>query len=66
LPSAATATAVLGGNPGTLGAAVAPPAQTPRAATTIAAVAADTAGLARLSAARTQTVSNAQVMLGDD
>ncbi len=66
LPSAAAASALLGGDPGSLGAAVTPPAQTPRADTTINAVAADTAGLARLSAARTQTVSNADAILGDD
>ncbi len=66
LPSAATATALLGGDPGTLGTPASPPAQTLRADTTIAAVAADTAGLARLGAARDQAVANAGVLLGED
>jgi hypothetical protein len=66
LPSAAVATALLGGDPGTLGTPASPPAQTGRTDTTIAAVAADAAGLARLSAARDQAVANAGVLLGED
>jgi hypothetical protein len=66
LPSTAAATALLGGDPGTLGTPASPPAQTPRADITIAAVAADAAGLARLNAARDQAVANAGVLLGED
>lgn len=66
LPSAAAAGALLGGDPSSLGAAVTPPVQTLRVDTTIDAVAADAAGLARLSAARSQTVSNAEAILGDE
>jgi hypothetical protein len=66
LPSAAVATALLGGDPGTLGTPASPPAQTARTDTTIAAVAADAAGLARLSAARDQAIANAGVLLGED
>jgi len=46
LPSTAAATALLGGDPGTLGTPATPPALTPRANATLAAVAADAAGLA--------------------
>jgi hypothetical protein len=65
LPSAAAATALLGGDPGTLGTPATPPAQTVRTDTTIDAVAADTAGLDRLSAARNQAIANATALLGD-
>jgi hypothetical protein len=66
LASAAAASALLGGDPGTLGAPVVPPTPTPRANTTITAVAADAAGLARLSAARSQAIANAEELLGDE
>jgi hypothetical protein len=56
--SAAEATTLLGGA-GTLGEVAEPPATTPRADTSLADVAADTAGLARLSAARAQVQANA-------
>jgi hypothetical protein len=62
--SAVQATTLLGGDPGTLGIVVDPPAQTARPNTTLGAVAADTAGLDRLSAARTLAVSNATTTLG--
>jgi hypothetical protein len=65
LPSAAAASALLGGDPGTLGTPAEPPATTPRANTTIDAVAADAAGLARLNAARDETITNAGVLLGE-
>ncbi len=54
---------LLGGNPGSLGAEVTAPPETVRTDTTLSNVAADTAGLTRLSAARTQTVQNAVVKL---
>jgi hypothetical protein len=65
LPSAATATALLGGDPGTLGTPATPPALTPRTDTTLAAVASDAAGLARLNAAREDAVTNAGFLLGE-
>jgi hypothetical protein len=64
LPSTADAAALLGADPGTLGAPASPPASTPRPDTTITAVAADTTGLARLTAARSQAVDNATALLG--
>jgi hypothetical protein len=64
LASSADAEALLGGDPGTLGAVVTQPAQTVRGDTTLSAVAADTAGLDRLAAARQQAVANAQNTLG--
>jgi hypothetical protein len=65
LPSASVATALLGGDPGTLGTPATPPAQTVRADTTIDAVARDTADLERLSAARDQAIVNAGALLGE-
>jgi hypothetical protein len=65
LSSASAASALLGGDPGTLGTPAAPPALTVRADTTIEAVAADTTGLNRLSAARDQAIANATALLGD-
>jgi hypothetical protein len=64
LASSVEAADLLGADPGTLGAVVSPPAQTTRADTTLAAVAADTAGLDRLAAARAQAVANAATTLG--
>jgi hypothetical protein len=66
LPSPSAATALLGGDPGTLGTPATPPATTPRADTTIDAVAADAVGLARLNAARSQAITNAGVLLGEE
>jgi hypothetical protein len=66
LASPAAATALLGGDPGTLGTPATPPALTPRTDTTIAAVAADTTGLARLGATRDAVIANAGFMLGED
>ncbi len=63
LGSAAEAANLLGADPGTLGAVVTTPAQTVRADTTLAEVAADTAGLDRLAAARAQAVANATTTL---
>jgi hypothetical protein len=64
LPSSTDAAGLLGADPGTLGAVVSTPAQTARGDTTLGAVAADTAGLERLSSARAQAVSNATTTLG--
>jgi hypothetical protein len=64
LASSADAEALLGGDPGTLGAVVTQPAQTVRGDTTLSAVAADTDGLDRLAAARQRAVANAQNTLG--
>jgi hypothetical protein len=64
LASSADAEALLGGDPGTLGAVVTQPAQTVRGDTTLSAVAADTGGLDRLTAARQQAVANAKNTLG--
>jgi hypothetical protein len=64
LGSTAQAIALLGGDPGTLGAAVTPPPQTVRTTVTINTVIADNAGIARLSAARQQAIDNAVVKLG--
>jgi hypothetical protein len=61
LASALEAHAILGGNPGTLGAAVAAPAVTPRPDVTLAQVAGDAASLNRLAAARDRVVTNAVV-----
>jgi hypothetical protein len=65
LTSAGAARALLGGDPGTLGAVVATPVQTVRVNTNIDTVAADAASLARLTAARAQTLANAAAFLGD-
>jgi hypothetical protein len=54
---------LLGANTGSLGAEVTAPPETVRADTTLGDVAADSAGLGRLSTARTQTVQNAVVQL---
>ena len=51
--------ATLLGDPGTLGAVAEPPPASPRGDTTLADVAADTAGLARLAAYRNQAQANA-------
>jgi hypothetical protein len=64
LPSREAAVAMLGGDAGALGASVGAPAQTPREATTIDAVAADTAGLQRLGQSRKQVLNNVAVKLG--
>jgi hypothetical protein len=64
LPSQDHAVALLGGDPGTLGAQVTAPAQTPRPNTTIDQVAADSAGLARLSGFRAQVLDNTTTSLG--
>jgi hypothetical protein len=64
LPSQDHAVALLGGDPGTLGAPVTAPAQTPRPNTTIDQVAADNAGLARLSGFRAQVLDNTTTSLG--
>jgi hypothetical protein len=64
LGSSAEAVALLGGDPGTLGAVVTEPAQSPRSDTTLGSVAADTAGLDRLAAARQQAIANAETTLG--
>jgi hypothetical protein len=64
LASSADAEALLGGDPGTLGAVVTQPAQTVRGDTTLSAVAADADGLDRLAAARQQAVANAKNTLG--
>ena len=65
LASTAVASEVLGANPGTLGSTVSAPTITVRGDTTLSAVAADAASLARLSMARSQVVMNAMTFLGD-
>lgn len=64
LSSAAEAQQILGGDPGTLGVAVAAPAQTARPNATIDTVAADQASIARLGAARNQILTNLKTSLG--
>jgi len=59
LASPAQAAALLGGDPGSLGGVVTSEALTTRSDTTLAAVAADAAGLSRLTAARDQAVQSA-------
>jgi hypothetical protein len=54
---------LLGTNPGSLGAQVTVPPETVRVNTSLSDVAADSAGLARLSAARTQAIQNAVITL---
>lgn len=66
LASAATATSLLGGDPGTLGNAVTTPPLSARSDTTITAVAADAANLDRLSAARSLAVTQANATLGGE
>jgi hypothetical protein len=63
LTSVNEAAAILGADAGATGAEVAAPVQTARAATTLAAVAADTAGLQNLSNARSRIVTNTQIQL---
>jgi hypothetical protein len=63
LASPTEAANLLGADPGTLGAVVSTPAQTVRVDTTLAQVAADTAGLGRLASARAQAVANATATL---
>jgi hypothetical protein len=63
LASPQAAAALLGADPGTLGTPATPPSLTARADTTLDAVAADAAGLARLGAARTQAIDNATALL---
>ena len=58
---AVEAQAILGGNPGTLGAVVADPPQTARPNVTLDQVAADTASLNRLGVARDRILNNATV-----
>jgi len=64
LGSQAEAAAILGANPGALGASVSAPAATPRPATTIDAVATDTAALQNLSTARDRLIANTAQKLG--
>jgi hypothetical protein len=63
LKSPQDAVAILGGNPGTLGMSVEPPVQTPRANTTLDQVAADAAGISRLSNSRDRLITNTQSQL---
>jgi hypothetical protein len=63
LSSVSAAETLLNGTDGALGAAVPTQQQTERPDTSVGAVAADTAGLDRLNAARTQTINNAIVIL---
>ena len=63
LNNVAEAAAILGGEAGATGAVVNAPAQTPRPATTLAAVAADTASLAKLQSSRDQVLTNVQTKL---
>jgi len=64
LSSNEEAVAILGGNAGTIGASVTAPPATSRPATTIDAVAADTASLKNLSSARDRLIANAAQKLG--
>jgi hypothetical protein len=64
LSSVADAVATIGGDPGTLGATVVAPASTPRPATTLAQVAADTSALANLAGARDKLIANTTQFLG--
>ena len=64
LSSAAEAAAILGGDAGSLGAKVVAPVATPRPATDIIAVAADSASLNNLSAARDRLVANTSQKVG--
>lgn len=63
LASVSDAQDLLSGTGGALGSAIPAEPQTARPDTTLSAVAADTAGLDRLSAARTQTIQNAVTLL---
>ena len=63
LSSSQEAVAILGGDPGTLGAQVTAPAQTARPNTTIDAVQKDISGLNRLSGFRAQVLDNATTTL---
>src|ERR1043166_5366553 len=64
LGSAARATTLLGGDPGTLGAVVEAAPQTTRPAVTVDFVIGDTAGFGRLTAARQQAFDNTAAKLG--
>ncbi|MBZ5602683.1 MAG: hypothetical protein LAO79_10290 [Acidobacteriia bacterium] len=64
LSSAAEAAAILGADAGTLGATVTAPAATPRAATTIDAVAANSSALTNLNAARDRIIANTAQKVG--
>jgi hypothetical protein len=64
LTSIAEAATILGADPGALGATVAAPVATPRVATTIAAVAADSFSLTNLSAARDRLIANTAQKVG--
>ncbi len=64
LASTEEAEQILGGDPGSLGAVITPQATSTRADTTLAKEAADTAGLARLTAARDQALTNATIAAG--
>jgi hypothetical protein len=66
LASADAARAILGGDPGTLGATVAPPPQTPRPDATLDQVAGDAASLNRLSSARDRLLQNAAVRVSKE
>lgn len=63
LSSVNDAAAILGADAGATGAAVAAPAQTARPATTLAAVAADSASLQNLSSARLKIIANTETQL---
>jgi hypothetical protein len=64
LPSKEAAVTMLGGDAGALGLTVTVPTQTPRAPTTLEAVAGDTAGLDRLNSVRAKVVANTASKLG--
>ena len=64
LASTEVAEQILGGDPGSLGAVITPQATSTRADTNLAKEAADTAGLARLTAARDQALTNATIAAG--
>jgi hypothetical protein len=64
LSNVTEATAILGGEPGATGVAVAAPAQTVRNETTLSQVAADTASLNRLQAARDLALTAVQQKMG--
>jgi hypothetical protein len=63
--SQAEARSLLGGEPGVLGSQVTPPQQTARPNTTLASVAADSAGLSTLTEARDRLVANATSKIGN-
>lgn len=63
LPSVSAAVSMLGGDPGATGAVVTAPEQTARPATDLNSVAADTASLNRLGAARDRLLNNVQTQM---